>query len=148
MKSLKNKDAADVSLALMQLLPSIRNFLHDGLKKGESRLPRSQISLLMVLVIEGSQTMTDLHELLGIEKGSVTSVVDTLIDKGFVKRASDAEDRRKVLVSVTPKGKALADNLRHSLSLYIEEKISRLSHKDLLEMMTASKNLKVLLDKV
>ena len=46
-----------------------------------------------------------------ITTGTMTSVLDTLERNGYIERLSDPEDRRRVLVDVTPSAQALLDNL-------------------------------------
>ena len=46
-----------------------------------------------------------------ITSGSVTALLDNLERKGYVERTSDAADRRRVLVDVTPAAQALLDEL-------------------------------------
>jgi len=46
-----------------------------------------------------------------ITSGTVTSVLDTLERKGLVTRLDDPEDRRRVLVDVTPEAQAVLDSL-------------------------------------
>ena len=41
--------------------------------------------------------------------GGITQAVDRIEEAGLVTRQVDADDRRKVIVSLTPSGKALAD---------------------------------------
>jgi DNA-binding MarR family transcriptional regulator len=45
-----------------------------------------------------------LAKFLELKKSSVTSLIDSLENKGFVCRKDDPSDRRKVLISVTEKG--------------------------------------------
>ena len=49
-----------------------------------------------------------LHETL-VTSGTMTNRVDRLTDRGFVERYPDPEDRRGVLVRLTPEGKACVD---------------------------------------
>lgn len=44
-----------------------------------------------------------------ITSGTVTSLLDTLERKGYVVRSSDRDDRRRVLVDITPAAQALLD---------------------------------------
>lgn len=46
-----------------------------------------------------------------ITTGTMTSVLDTLERNGYIERLSDPDDRRRVLVDVTPSAQALLDNL-------------------------------------
>lgn len=52
---------------------------------------------------------SQLADLLGVTKGSVTGLVDGLERDGFVKREDRGDDRRMRLISLTPAGKALIE---------------------------------------
>ena len=53
--------------------------------------------------------MNELAERIGITMGTATVAVSKLTEKGFIARVRSNTDRRKVFVSLTPKGaKALA----------------------------------------
>ena len=46
-----------------------------------------------------------------ITSGTMTSVLDTLERNGYVKRLTDSNDRRRVLVDVTPEAQAVLNRL-------------------------------------
>ena len=54
-------------------------------------------------------------ERLIITTGSMTSMLNTLEGLGLVRRTPHPDDRRKLLVSITPKGAAIVDKLLPSL---------------------------------
>lgn len=59
------------------------------------------------LVTHGPQPANVIAKYIGLTPAAVTSLIDRLTDKGFVKRRHDSEDRRKVLVEATAKTKDL-----------------------------------------
>lgn len=54
---------------------------------------------------------TDLYNLLMLSSGAMTNRIDRLEQDGIVVRSRDASDRRSVIVQLTPKGIALADQV-------------------------------------
>lgn len=56
-------------------------------------------------------TVAELLDILEITKQSLARVLKDLISGGFVEQRSGKEDRRQRLLFLTPKGKALADQL-------------------------------------
>jgi len=46
-----------------------------------------------------------------ITSGTVTALLDNLERKGYIKRSSDAQDRRRVLVDVTPAAQEVLDEV-------------------------------------
>lgn len=57
---------------------------------------------------QGPISAGDLARAVGLTSGAVTSVIDRLEAKGYVRRASDPGDRRRVLVEVTAEGRSAA----------------------------------------
>lgn len=69
-------------------------------------------------VIEGAGEPLEpsvIAERLIITTGSMTSMLNTLERRGLVRRMPHPEDRRKLLISITPKGTAIVDDMLPSL---------------------------------
>jgi DNA-binding MarR family transcriptional regulator len=77
----------------------------------ETGLNLSEASLLAYVKEYGASTQTQLAERLALGRAAVGSVIDALESKGLVTRRPDRTDRRVWLVSVTPRGSALADRV-------------------------------------
>ncbi len=89
-------------------------------------LNHSQRRTLMLLRHAGSQPMTGIVRHMNIEKGSMTAVVDTLIEKGLVHRERDLNDRRRVIISLTPEGIEKGAELELQLNAYIDSRLEGL----------------------
>jgi DNA-binding MarR family transcriptional regulator len=72
----------------------------------------------------------DLAEHLRIAPRSTTEVVDALEDKGLVARSPDPGDRRATLVSLTHRGRALAEEMRRTRGVASEQLLERLTPTD------------------
>jgi MarR family transcriptional regulator, lower aerobic nicotinate degradation pathway regulator len=86
------------------------SFLIQGILERRARehdLSVIQIRLLGVLR-DRRPTMNELARLLGLDKSSVTGLVDRAERRGLVMRVPSATDRRAVLVSLTSHGRTLA----------------------------------------
>lgn len=99
---------AEQCLNLMKksLLQSLRHY----------DLSHSQHMILLILryaefsAVEANGTA--ISYLLGMEKHSVTAVVDSLVRARYVKRSRSASDRRVVHLHLTGEGRRLADTVR------------------------------------
>jgi MarR family transcriptional regulator, lower aerobic nicotinate degradation pathway regulator len=88
------------------------SFLVQGILERRAReldLSIIQIRLLGVLR-DRTPTMNELAKLLGLDKSSVTGLVDRAERRGLVVRAPSATDRRAVLVSLTDRGRSLVSD--------------------------------------
>jgi DNA-binding MarR family transcriptional regulator len=62
----------------------------------------SDLECLDFLNLEGRVTAGRLAEVTGLTTGAITGVVDRLEKAGFVRRARDDSDRRKVFIEIVP----------------------------------------------
>lgn len=85
---------------------------------------RGQGRILRTLCQQGEMPQKKLQELLGIQAGSMSEIAAKLEDKGLVVRVRSEEDRRKVSLSITEKGRIWAAQgdeariLRHRADLF------------------------------
>gem|GEM_PF-393718 len=70
------------------------------------KLKKNQEKLIAFLYFEGQATPSELSRKLDLEKGGVTTLIDSLEKAGFVARMETPGDRRKNIVSLTGQGKA------------------------------------------
>jgi MarR family transcriptional regulator, lower aerobic nicotinate degradation pathway regulator len=85
------------------------SFLIQGILERRARehgLSVIQIRLLGVLR-DRRPTMNELARLLGLDKSSVTGLVDRAERRGLVARVASTADRRSVLVSLTDQGRSI-----------------------------------------
>ncbi|HEY4791683.1 MAG TPA: MarR family transcriptional regulator [Actinomycetes bacterium] len=74
----------------------------------------SHAALNALAVLEGNGGPLAAGELgarMHITSGTMTSVLDTLEGKGYIRRHADPTDRRRVLVDLTPTAQAVLDRL-------------------------------------
>ena len=87
-------------------------------------LNQTQAHTLLILREQGAVPMQLLGRLSGIVKGSLTQVVDGLVESGFVERMRAPDDRRTVLVSITAHGLELTKRLDENLIEHTESIMS------------------------
>src|ERR1700722_19913696 len=79
---------------------SIRAELH---AIGIDDLPRNGAFILAGVDAAGGPRQ-DLPSELGVTKQAVSLVIDVLVSRGFIKRGSDPEDRRRITLELTESG--------------------------------------------
>ncbi len=67
--------------------------------------------MLWVLWIWGEQEARHVADESGISRGTLTGVITTLEARGLVQRRPHPDDRRSVLMSATPTGEALMEDV-------------------------------------
>ncbi|HEY1523963.1 MAG TPA: MarR family transcriptional regulator [Solirubrobacteraceae bacterium] len=78
----------------------------------EAGLTPTGISILLTVTRTGLTRMSELAESEGINPTMLSRVVSDLAAGGLVERVSDANDRRAAWVSITKRGKRLAERMR------------------------------------
>lgn len=86
-------------------------------------------------------TTTKLSEILGFKKASVTQMVQALIEKGYVRKSKNANDKRSSIIELTEKGVSLMKSEETIYDFFIE-RIKKVLTKEELNMFES------LLDKV
>jgi DNA-binding MarR family transcriptional regulator len=74
-------------------------------------IDRTAYRCLDILDQEGPMTAGRLAERARLSPGAITALLDRLEDKGLARRTRDTEDRRRVLVEVTPELRRRAEQL-------------------------------------
>ena len=75
-------------------------------------LTYTQYIAMMVLWERGQCSVKELGEKLCLDSGTLTPVVKSLEQKGFVRRFRSSEDERVLLVEMTDSGRSLSDSAR------------------------------------
>jgi DNA-binding MarR family transcriptional regulator len=117
-----------------QCLNIIQKSLGTTLKR--HGLTHTQHLILLVLryaVFSGQEVIsTDIASLLGLEKHSITAVVDKLVERKLVVRERSQSDRRAVHLGLTPEGQELAARVqagtRADISVVPDDAESEFAH--------------------
>lgn len=109
----------------------------------EFDMTHAQLGIFLKLLHGHAKTAADLAREWMTDTGAMTRMLDRLEEKGFVQRSRSSVDRRIVEVSLTPKGKQLADrmtqvaieSLNHHLRNFSTAEVAQF--KDFLRRMIA-----------
>ncbi len=102
-----DEDAAVVERELMFLGRALEALQ----RKRRYPLARAQFIILRTLSEGGAATVGGLAKILLLDDSTMTRQVATLADKGLVKRTPNPADRRAGQIAVTPRGKALMQDM-------------------------------------
>ena len=107
--------------ALAELRYRIRHFLREGdaVAQAAGLEPQQYLLLLTIRGLPAGEeaTIRTLAERLALKHHSVVELIDRLETHGYVRRARGRDDRRRVLVSMLPRGERLLEQVaRHRIS--------------------------------
>ncbi|KUI35097.1 MarR family transcriptional regulator [Mycobacterium sp. GA-2829] len=120
MIDLESRLASDLSLAVVRLARQLR------FRRAESPVSLSQLSALSTLAKEGAMTPGALAVRERVRPPSMTRVIASLAEMGFVARTAHPVDGRQVLVSVSQAGADLVEAEKLASQEWLQQRIARL----------------------
>ncbi|AXK39354.1 MarR family winged helix-turn-helix transcriptional regulator [Crenobacter cavernae] len=96
----------------------------------ELGLTPPQFDVLATLGNTPGMTCKELSEQTLITKGTLTGVIDRLLDKGLVSRTAREEDRRSVFIALTDTGQALFDQIFPAHLAHMRQAFAGLDNDD------------------
>ncbi|AHC27269.1 MULTISPECIES: Rv0880 family HTH-type transcriptional regulator [Mycobacteriaceae] len=123
---------SDLSLAVIRLARQLR------FRRPDSPVSLSQLSALATLVKEGPITPGALAARERVRPPSMTRVIASLVDLGFVDRIAHPDDRRQVLVSVSPAGMELIEAERRASREWLQQRLDELTADERATLLAAA----------
>lgn len=111
-------------------------------------LSKNQPMVIKIIGIEGEIMPSTLGKYTGMEKSSLTRMVDDLEKKGVVFRKTDPDDRRKVLVSLTEKGLDYYNCLNRITTEMADEILQFVDDKDVEDFLHSLETMVKILRKI
>ncbi|WP_258360220.1 MarR family winged helix-turn-helix transcriptional regulator [Moorella sulfitireducens] len=103
---------------------------------GDARLKKNQERLIAFLYCEGKATPSELSKKLDMEKGGVTTLIDSLEKMGYVARVDAPGDRRKNIVLLTGQGKVHMEKVISAHQEILFHMLKKLDRRDVEELIT------------
>ena len=82
------------------------------------------------LLSTGDERATQLASRLAVTKPTLTALVDSLFDRGYVTRQTPAADRRAVRLSITAEGRTALGEAAEQFRVLLDDVIGRCKHPD------------------
>jgi DNA-binding MarR family transcriptional regulator len=88
------------------------------------------LALNMLVMADGSMTAGELSRGTNLSSARIAAVLGKLEEKGFVKRAMDTNDRRKIVVSLTDAGRTNINEQRERMKSHLISVFKKLGKQD------------------
>lgn len=131
---MNNQDAKE----LYDLLFSFMGLFHEKFltrfRQHDPAIPglkKNHFKILGMLSKEKFLMASEIGRRLDIEKGSITALIDQLVEKGLVVRRSDPGDRRKLQISLSETGREKMNELIYQHSQEIQDYLQNMSDQDI-----------------
>lgn len=97
----------------------------------KNKLTVTQAIALNILVAEGKKKASELANLLSITTGGLTGVIEKLVERKWVDRVRDEDDRRVVYLAITESGRVIFDELQQDRIKMMEDLFGVLNDEEI-----------------
>ena len=143
---------SDENLLLLSGLHSLylRKFnpAYQKVDSQDNLLHKNQIRVLMLIGNRGKITSTEIGKCLYLQKSSITTLIDSLIEKKLVTKTADLHDRRKSWITLTDFGEKHRQEKYNSLNEELRNILDKLSDTELIELFNALRKSTEILQKL
>ncbi|NLR66858.1 MarR family transcriptional regulator [Chitinophaga varians] len=96
----------------------------------------SELSTLSYVYQQGAMFPSELAELVKVKNQSMSQILNSLETGGLITRTQSPEDKRKMSVTITPKGKKMVEKTRHERDEWLAEAIEQTLSKEEKKLLT------------
>jgi len=104
-------------------------------------ITRVQIMTLRFVSYNNECKTSDIAEFLSVSRPDATRIVDTLVNKGFINRIYDKNDRRVIRLKITTEGIRVFEDIKKELITNFSEIINKMEKEDAEALMKGMKAL-------
>lgn len=137
------------SISIVKTLKQIGDYIKENVKEefAEMNLTGSQGMVVGTLAHNGEMKISDISKKMGLSNSTVSGIIDRLEKQGFVERVRSEEDRRIVLVRITPEFKKKSKKHFTAINKKIDIIMNEASREDIDKIIDGLNILKELIDK-
>ena len=140
---------AQASPSLSQQFVEIMVLLHNNFgRQTQVPLPLNQFGVLCVLMDTQGLTITDISRQLNISKQQMTNIIDKLVSAGYVSKEPDPVDRRRLVITISRKGKKLLEEHMEQFRQRFESHAQNLTRDERQELATILRRYYELINKM
>lgn len=118
------RDDDELRIMLQRIARRIR------VNRADGDVGDSQLSVLFHLDVRGPLTPSQLAALEHVTPPSMNRTVNGLEESGLISRERDADDARKVLVTLTPEASAVITETRRLRSVWFSDELANLTAEE------------------
>ena len=150
---MSNNRLEEAAALLLRISPIMHRKIHREVFKaiyeqaGEDIAPHHLMIMRMLYEI-GPFHMTGIGDEIAISKSQMTHSTDKLISLGLIERHPDDQDRRKINIQLTAKGRETLEKLQQTTKDRLKAKLECLTDDDLDRLATSLRNMAEIITKV
>lgn len=123
--------------ALLDAMGAIDNLARSSVMENRQVLTKSQADIMIGLSVVGPMSMTQVSEHIAASREQATRAVAPLVERGFVVKTRNPENRRVVTVELTEKGRRDFEEGRARIVEGLRERLDALPNEERERLLTA-----------
>ena len=140
MEDMQQPTLLDCAHRIIAVVPRLSRLMRKDLRLHSAGLfTEAQFRVMARLYREGAQCLSALAAMQGVSLPTMSKLVQGLEGRGLVHRQRDAEDRRRIVLALTPEGRTAYEDLLHCTEQHMVDWIRTLSvdeRRDIIQMLT------------
>ena len=123
------QDLQPTARDILEIIPLVMRALRADLHQPPD-LPSPVHFRLLHALLDGPHNLSELAEKHNVTLPTMSNTITTLCEHGLVVRTKSRDDRRRVIIQLTPEGQALFEKIKSQAECRIVETLSSLSEKE------------------
>ncbi|MDK8183481.1 MarR family transcriptional regulator [Paenibacillus sp. UMB4589-SE434] len=108
----------------------VKRLTQEWKRQMHEEMSMNQFRLLFVLHSTGPKKANELADIVCVTAGAITGMTDKLVERGYVERRRNKEDRRVVSMQLTEAGQRFVDDVLNRQNEVISALFGMLPHED------------------
>lgn len=124
------------AVTVMDIVPAVIRYLRAEMRQqSQSVLTLTQLRVLGFLRRHPQASLSDVADYLDVTRSTMSTMIDRLVQRGLVDRTEDPQERRRVIISLTPIGQEHFQHVSDATSTKVADALTRLSPSQLRQIM-------------
>lgn len=124
-------DGRKAAQDLIATIPGLMQAVMSEMRQCEEPMRFQHFRALMLIGATGTSTLTDLAARQHVSLPTMSNTVSVLVDRGWVDRVPDEDDRRRIVLCLTPAGVEVTGRMYERVQTLLEERMSELTSAEL-----------------
>lgn len=120
----------DCSTALFKTYPVFRQAVYEAFDRHSTRITRTQQTILITMMNSGILSMSELARNISTSNEQATRAVSQLVERGFISRVQNENNRRVINISLTESARAFLDEVIQLAADQLSAKLAAYSSAD------------------
>jgi DNA-binding MarR family transcriptional regulator len=116
---------------IMHVIPWVTRFLRSEIRYHGQPLSLSQLRVLSYLERNPQSSLSSVAEYLDVTRPTMSTMIDRLVQRGLVDRAEDPQERRRLLLCLTPEGMQQFQQVTAATCARVAERFAQFTESEL-----------------